>query len=247
MVYASHSLFLWEKLRNGGKVKKRKRDYSPLEYGFWGTQAQESVNLAGLRGVAGRGVLGGLIRRMLSHHPSRQAGENWLAPCRVEFTGGGGGGWCGVVRWIPVTAFGLFQDLSSKLIKYLSCFPLPAVAALPLAAPSPSLHRPFDPSDYCERWGAQAAGEWARVSGRNREKLQTQDPGKRESSRCWKTAPLLTDWQTTALCQWDILKCDAWEMATANKQQLKNKPPTCTLCKVLTGRCSKSNIYWINF
>lgn len=80
-------------------MKKRKRDYSPLEYGFWGTQAQESVNLAGLRGVAGRGVLGGLIRRMLSHHPSRQAGENWLAPCRVEFTGGGGGGmmWSGVL------------------------------------------------------------------------------------------------------------------------------------------------------
>lgn len=46
-------------------------------------------------GAAGRGVLGGLIRRMLSHHPSRQAAENWLAPRRVEFTGGGGGGWGG--------------------------------------------------------------------------------------------------------------------------------------------------------
>lgn len=43
-------------------------------------------------GTAGRGVLGGLIRRMLSHHPSRQAAENWLAPRRVEFTGGAGGG-----------------------------------------------------------------------------------------------------------------------------------------------------------
>lgn len=43
-------------------------------------------------GAAGRGVLGGLIRRMLSHHPSRQAAENWLAPRRVEFTGGGGVG-----------------------------------------------------------------------------------------------------------------------------------------------------------
>lgn len=130
-----------------------KRDYSPLESGFWGTQAQESVNLASLRGAAVRGVLGGLIRRMLSHHPSRQAGENWLAPRRVEFTGGGEavGGECGAVRWIPVTAFGLFQDLSSKLIKYRSCFPLPAEAALPLAAPSPSLRWPFDPSDYCER------------------------------------------------------------------------------------------------
>jgi len=131
--------------------EESKRDYSPLESGFWGTEAQESVNLVGLREAAGRGVLGGLIRRMLSHHPSRQAGENWLAPRRVEFTGGGGGGGRGAVHWIPVTAFGLFQDLSSKLIKYLSCFPLPAVAALPLAAPSPSLHWPFDPSDYCER------------------------------------------------------------------------------------------------
>lgn len=69
------------------KEKESKRDYSPLEPGFWGTQAQESVNLDGLRGAAGRGVLRGLIRRMLSHHPSRQAGENWLAPRRVEFTG----------------------------------------------------------------------------------------------------------------------------------------------------------------
>lgn len=68
--------------------RERKRDYSLLESGFWGTQAQESVNLAGLRGAAGRGVLGGLIRRMLSHHPSRQAGENWLDPRRVEFMGG---------------------------------------------------------------------------------------------------------------------------------------------------------------
>lgn len=155
VVCASQCLFFVcerkRKERNGGREGKSKRDYSPLESGFWGTQAQESVNLAGLRGVAGRGVLGGLIRRMLSHHPSRQAGENWLAPRRVEFTGGAGGGGCGVVRWIPVTAFGLFQDLSSKLIKYRSCFPLPAVAALPLAAPSPSLHWPFDPSDYCER------------------------------------------------------------------------------------------------
>lgn len=140
-------------MRDGGREKGSKRDYSLLESGFWGTQAQESVNLASLRGAAGPGVLGGLIRRMLSHHPSRQAGENWPAPRRVEFTGGGGGGGegCGAVHWIPVTAFGLFQDLSSKLIKYPSCFPLPAVAALPLAAPSPSLHWPFDPSDYCER------------------------------------------------------------------------------------------------
>lgn len=75
-----------------------KRDYSLLESGFWGTQAQESVNLASLRGAAGRGVLGGLIRRMLSHHPSRQAAENWLAPRRVEFTGGGGGGGGDAVR-----------------------------------------------------------------------------------------------------------------------------------------------------
>ena len=142
---------LWKKEGERKREKESKRDYSPLESGFWGTQAQESVNLASLRGAAGRGVLGGLIRRMLSHHPSRQAGENWLAPRRVEFTGGGGGGGCGAVHWIPVTAFGLFQDLSSKLIKYRSCFPLPAVAALPLAAPSPSLHWPFDPSDYCER------------------------------------------------------------------------------------------------
>lgn len=140
--------------RNGWREREQgesKKDYSLLESGFWGTQAQESVNLASLRGAAGRGVLGGLIRRMLSHHPSRQAGENWLAPRRVEFTGGVGGGGRGAVHWIPVTAFGLFQDLSSKLIKYPSCFPLPAVAALPLAAPSPSLHWPFDPSDYCER------------------------------------------------------------------------------------------------
>lgn len=64
-------------------------DYSPLESGFWGTQAQESVKLAGQRGAAGRGVLRGLIRRTLSHHPSRQAGENWLAPRRVQFMGGG--------------------------------------------------------------------------------------------------------------------------------------------------------------
>jgi len=80
--------------------RESKRDYSPLESGFWGTQAQESVNLASLRGAAVRGVLGGLIRRMLSHHPSRQAGENWLAPRRVEFTGGGGGGgrmWSGAL------------------------------------------------------------------------------------------------------------------------------------------------------
>lgn len=170
-MHLSGFFFLWKK---GGK-RESKRDYSLLESGFWGTQAQGSVNLASLRGVARRGVLGGLIRRMLSHHPSRQAGENWLASCRVEFAGGGGGGWCGVLHWIPVTAFGLFQDLSSKLIKYPSCFSLPAVATLPLAAPSPSLHWPFDPSDYCERWGTQAASEWARVSGRNREKLQTQD------------------------------------------------------------------------
>lgn len=132
-------------------ARERSRDDSPLESGFWGTQAQESVNLAGQRGASERGVLGGLIRRMLSHHPSRQAGENWLAPRRVEFTGGGSGGGSRAVHWIPVTAFGLFQDLSSKLIKYCSCFPLPAVAALGLAAPSPSLERPFDPSNYCER------------------------------------------------------------------------------------------------
>lgn len=72
-----------------------RRDYSLLESGFWGRKAQESVNLASLGGwggSAGRGVLGGLIRRMLSHHPSRQAAENWLAPRRVEFTGGAGGG-----------------------------------------------------------------------------------------------------------------------------------------------------------
>lgn len=86
-----------KKRENGGERAGwwwgSKRDYSLLESGFWGTQAQESVNLASLRGgVAGRGVLGGLIRRMLSHHPSRQAAENWLAPRRVEFTGGGGGG-----------------------------------------------------------------------------------------------------------------------------------------------------------
>lgn len=93
---------LWKK-EDGEKWRESKRDNSPLESGFWGTQAQESVNLASLRGVAGRGVLGGLIRRMLSHHPSRQAGENWLAPCRVEFTGRGGGGGCGAVHWIPVT------------------------------------------------------------------------------------------------------------------------------------------------
>lgn len=81
-----------EKKRESGGWGWSKRDYSLLESGFWGTQAQESVNLASLRGAAGRGVLGGLIRRMLSHHPSRQAAENWLAPRRVEFTGGGGGG-----------------------------------------------------------------------------------------------------------------------------------------------------------
>lgn len=102
MVYASRCLFFVcerkRKGRNGGRERESKRDYSPLESGFWGTQAQESVNLASLRGAAGRGVLGGLIRRMLSHHPSRQAGENWLAPRRVEFTGGGGGGGCGAVH-----------------------------------------------------------------------------------------------------------------------------------------------------
>lgn len=84
-----------KKRENGGEsgvVVGSKRDYSLLESGFWGTQAQESVNLASLRGAPGRGVLGGLIRWMLSHHPSRQAAENWLAPYRVEFTGGGGGG-----------------------------------------------------------------------------------------------------------------------------------------------------------
>lgn len=85
---------------------------------------------------------------MLSHHPSRQAGENWLAPRRVEFTGGGGGGGCGAVHWIPVTAFGLFQDLSSKLIKD----PLPASLYLPWQlslslGPSPSSRWPFDPAD----------------------------------------------------------------------------------------------------
>lgn len=216
-MHLSGVFFLWKR---GGK-RESKRDYSLLESGFWGTQAQGSVNLASLRGVARRGVLGGLIRRMLSHHPSRQAGENWLASCRVEFTGGGGGGWCGVLHCIPVTAFGLFQDLSSKLIKYPSCFSLPAVATLPLAAPSPSLHWPFDPSDYCERWGTQAASEWARVSGRN-SKLKTGQRVSLHFSHCWKTAPLQTDWQTTAPCQWDILNCDAWETASANKQ-LKKK------------------------
>lgn len=98
VVHVSQCLFFAreKKRENGGERVGwwwgSKRDYSLLESGFWGTQAQESVNLDSLRGVAGRGVLGGLIRRMLSHHPSRQAAENWLAPRRVEFMGGGDGG-----------------------------------------------------------------------------------------------------------------------------------------------------------
>lgn len=42
-------------MRDGGREKGSKRDYSLLESGFWGTQAQESVNLASLRGAAGPG------------------------------------------------------------------------------------------------------------------------------------------------------------------------------------------------
>lgn len=197
VVYASQSLFfcLRERKsegRNGGRVKERERDKEIIL--LWNPDSgahrprSQSIWLVWGGRAAGQGVLGGLIRRMLSDHPSRQAGENWLAPRRVEFMGGGGGGECGAVHWIPVTAFGLFQDLCSKLIKYLSCFPLPAVAAPPLAAPSPSLHWPFDPSDYCERWGAQAAEEWTRVSGRNGEELQTQDPAKRERASTSLTA-----------------------------------------------------------
>lgn len=56
------------------------------------SQSGQSEKWRGVGGGVGLGVLGGLIRRMLSHHPSRQAAENWLAPRRVEFTGGGVGG-----------------------------------------------------------------------------------------------------------------------------------------------------------
>lgn len=43
-----------EKWRESKRERERQGDYSPLESGFWGTQAQESVNLAGLRGAGSR-------------------------------------------------------------------------------------------------------------------------------------------------------------------------------------------------
>lgn len=48
VVCVSHCLFFVSEI-------KEERDYSPLECGFWGTQAQESVNLASLRGGGGPG------------------------------------------------------------------------------------------------------------------------------------------------------------------------------------------------
>lgn len=117
---------------DSGAGRPRSQSIWPVWGGWWG-------------GSAGRGVLGGLIRRMLSHHPSRQAAENWLAPRRVEFTGGAGGVGGGRNDALD-TCHSLWSVSGSQQqinkISFLLLFTCRG------SSPSPSLQRPFDPSDY---------------------------------------------------------------------------------------------------
>lgn len=174
---------------------------------------------------SGRGVLGGLIRRMLSHHPSRQAGENWLAPRRVEFTGGAGGG-SGALD----TCHSLWSVSGSQqqINKISSLLPFTCRGSSPSRCSFSQLAPALWPLPLLREMrglGSRRAGQSvSQKIGRN---SQSPEPAQEERLPTSLAAGRQLHFRQTdkrlPRVRETFWSGDAWEMAAANKQQLKQE------------------------